>query len=102
MKAKFMNKNLIIGVFVACFAALGGICGGCGEDDCSTSEMKSCKTSEDCVLVSCACCSYEAVSKGGSDIWYRLNYCRQGARICPAVVCPKRIAACENNLCVAK
>jgi hypothetical protein len=57
------GKKLIMGICVASVAALGAVCGGCGEYNCSISEMKSCSTSEDCVLVSCACCSYEAVNK---------------------------------------
>jgi len=95
-----MDKNLIMGICMAGVATLGAICAGCGDDNCSISQTKSCSTSNDCVLVSCRCCSPEAVNKDCADSWYNLNDCRHGAIICPAIICPPRIAACENQQCI--
>jgi hypothetical protein len=96
------TKKLLFGLYVAVAFFLAALGSGCGEDNCGVSEMKACETSEDCVLVSCACCSYETVSKGCADSWYKINDCRPGEIICSAVVCPGRIADCVKNQCVVK
>lgn len=95
-------KKLLQGLCMTVAFLLAAVGTGCGDDICSVSEMKSCEKSEDCVLVSCACCSYEAVSNGCADSWYKINDCRPGTIICPAVVCPGRIADCVENQCVVK
>ena len=93
-----------MGICIAGVIALGAICGGCGDDDCSMAQMKSCSTSNDCVLVGCGCCydgSDEAVRRECKDTWYRIQNCKPGTVICLAIACSQSIE-CENNTCVVR
>ena len=75
----------------------------------SISEMKYCKSAEDCMPVGCGCScsgcggfSYDdIVNKKYADLWYKQNKC-EPAKICPTVCCPQRSIVCsDNNVCGA-